>query len=311
MIKYFKLFRWVNISIIILSMVLVLLFLVSPLLSLSWFEHGLCPGMFLLLIFATVFITIGGNIVNDIYDVNADSINKPGENVIGREVTVSTAWVLYWVFTISGILLGTLLSYLLNQVNYGLIFLFSAGLLWFYSQKYQCQSLLGNIVVSVLTALSFGLVWLFQFFALSNEAEVFANIQGNFGMVNRMVLIYMSFAFVISLMREIVKDIEDFRGDDRFGCRTFAVVYGIGKAKILASIISWVGAFSILAIQYYFYRLGYNIHSLYFFIIDILFVLLLFKIYKAKESKEFAVVSKLIKLIMLLGVLSIALFYFY
>lgn len=311
MIKYFKLFRWVNISIIILSMVLVLLFLVSPLLGLSWFENGLCPGKFMLLVFATVFITIGGNIVNDIYDVNADSINKQGKNVVGREVSVLTAWILYWVFTVSGILLGTLLSYLLNQVNYGLIFLFSAGLLWFYSQKYQCQPLLGNIVVSLLTALSFGLVWLFQFFALSNEASVFVDVQRNFGIVNRMVLIYMLFAFIISLIREIIKDIEDFKGDDRYGCRTFVVVYGVGKAKILTSIISWIGAFSVLGIQFYFYVSGYNLHVLYFFLIDVLFVLMLLKLYKAKESKEFSAVSKLIKFIMLLGVLSMALFYFY
>lgn len=307
----FKLFRWVNISIIMLSMALVLLFLVSPLLGISWFEHGLCPGKFLLLVFATIFITIGGNILNDIYDVNADNLNKPSKNIVGRQVAVSTAWILYWVFTAGGILLGALLSYLLNQINYGLIFLFSAGLLWFYSQKYQCQPIIGNIVVSFLTAISFGIVWLFQFFALSNEAEVFTSIQGKFGIVNRMVLIYMGFAFITSLIREIIKDIEDFKGDDRYGCRTFAVVYGVKKAKFLATIITWIGAFSILSIQFYFYQLGYEWHLWYFFILDGLFALLLLKIHKANESLDFSAVSKLIKLIMLLGVLSMILFYFY
>jgi len=292
-------------------MSLVLLFLVSPLLGLAWFEYGLCPGKFLLLVLATVFITIGGNIVNDIYDVNADNLNKPGKNIIGRQVSVSTAWILYWAFTISGILLGTLLSFMLNQINYGLIFLFSAGLLWFYSQKYQCQPLVGNIVVSFLTVISFGLVWLFQFFALSGEAEIFTSIQGNFRIVNRMILIYMGFAFITSLIREIIKDIEDFKGDDRYGCRTFAVVYGIKRAKLLASIVSWIGAFSVLSIQFYFYKLGYDLHLWYFFILDGLFVLLLLKIHKADESKKFSAVSGLIKLIMLFGVLSMMLFYFY
>ena len=309
--QYFNLFRWVNISIIVLSMTLVLLFLVSTLLGLPWFKHGLCLGQFLLLLFSTVFIAIGGNIVNDIYDINADSINKAGKNVIGKKISLSTAWTLYWVFSISGILLGTFLSYLLNQINYGLIFLFSAGLLWFYSQKYQCQPLIGNIVISFLTAISIGLVWLFQFFALSNEAEIFTSVQSNFGIVNHMVLIYMGFAFFTSLIREVVKDIEDFKGDDRFGCRTFAVVYGIEKAKILAVSLLWVGAFSILFIQFYFYKLGYDLHFWYFFIIDFFLVMAMLKTRKSSLPRDFSYISKLIKLIMLLGVLSMVIFYFY
>ena len=311
MIKYLNIFRWINIFIVILSMALVLLFMVFPLLGLGWFEHGLCPGKFMLLVFSTVFIAIGGNIVNDIYDINADSINKPGKNLVGKGVSVSTAWVLYWVFTIVGLLLGTLLSLVVGQINYALIFLFSAGLLWFYSQKYQCQPLVGNIVVSALSAITLGLVWLFQFFALSNEAEVFASVQGSFAIVNRMVLIYMSFAFITSLIREVVKDIEDFKGDDRFGCRTFAVTYGIEKAKILAKVVLLIAAISVLGIQFYFFKLGFEMHYWYFFILDVLFALAIFKMFKAKEGNDFSAVSKLIKLIMFVGILSMAFFYFY
>ena len=311
MIKYLNLFRWINLSIVILSMALVLLFMVFPLLGIGWFEHGLCPGKFLLLVFSTVFIAIGGNIVNDIYDINADSINKPGKNIIGKGISVSTAWVLYWIFTVVGLLLGTLLSYRVGQINYALIFLFSAGLLWFYSQKYQCQPLVGNVVVSALSAITIGIVWLFQFFALSNEAEVFVDVQGSFSMVNRMVLIYMGFAFITSLIREVVKDIEDFKGDDRFGCRTFAVSYGIEKAKTLAKVVLFIGAILVVIIQYYFFKLGFQIHFWYFFSIDILFALAIIKILKAKDGKDFSALSKLIKLIMFAGILSIAIFYFY
>lgn len=307
---FFKLIRWVNMSIVILSMSVMLLFLISPLLGLGWFQYGMGVGEFALLVFATVFIAIGGNIVNDIYDVNADSINKAGKNVVGKKVSVSTSWTLYWTFTISGILLGTLLSYFLNQINYGLIFLFSAGLLWFYSQKYQCQPLLGNFVISALSAMSFGLVWLFQFFALSNNAEAFSAVQNSFAIVNRMVLIYMGFAFVVSLIREIIKDIQDFKGDDRFGCRTFAVVYGIKKAKKLAIIITSLVLVAVFSAQYYFLILGFNLHFLYFFIVDALFLLMLFKIVKANQSKDFSKVSNLNKLIMLTGILSMLLFYF-
>ncbi len=308
--KYLNLFRWINLSIVILSMAMVLLFMVLPMLGLGWFEHGLCPGKFLLLVFSTVFIAIGGNIVNDIYDINADSINKPGKNMVGKGISVSTAWTLYWVFTIIGLLLGTLLSFVVGQINYVLIFLFSAGLLWFYSQKYQCQPLVGNIVISALSAIALGLVWLFQFFALSNEAEVFAAVQGKFAIVNRLVLIYMGFAFITSLIREVVKDIEDFKGDDRFGCRTFAVAYGIEKAKILAKVVLLIGATSVVLTQFYFFKLGFEMHFWYFFLLDALFALAIFKMFKAKDGKNFSTVSNLIKLIMLAGILSMVFFYF-
>lgn len=292
-------------------MSLVLLFVISPLMDMDWFQHGLCPGQFLLLVSATVFIAIGGNILNDIFDINADGLNKPEGNIVGRKISISTAWTLYWLFTIGGILTGTFLSHLLNQINYGLIFLFSSGLLWFYSQKYQCQPLVGNIVVSALSALSIGLVWLFQFFALINEAEVFANVQSNFSLINRMILIYMAFAFFTSLLREIVKDIQDYKGDERFGCRTFAVVYGISKAKRLLLIFSYLFFIGFAITQFYFLKLGYSFHFWYFFIVDILLGEMIRQIHIAKGSKDFAKISMLIKLTMLTGILSMAFFYFY
>jgi 4-hydroxybenzoate polyprenyltransferase len=291
-------------------MMLVLLFLISPILGMGWFEFGLSLGEFLLLAGATVFIATGGNILNDIYDINADGINKPGKNIVGRKITVANSWTLYWLFTVLGILSGSVLSWLLGQINYALIFLFSAGLLWFYSQKYQCQPLVGNIVVSVLSAVSIGIVWLFQFFALSRNAEVFTGLQTEFDTVNRMILIYMGFAFGMSLIREVLKDIQDFKGDDRFGCRTFAVVYGIQNARKLAIALLWFAALAVVALQYYFIQFGFQLHGLYFIILDVLFVITIIKLHKSQDEKDFANLSVLIKLIMIFGVSSIIIFYF-
>jgi 4-hydroxybenzoate polyprenyltransferase len=242
--------------------------------------------------------------------MNADSVNKPGGNQVGGKFSVLFTQTLYWIFTIGGVLMGTLLSYLLNQINYALIFLFVAGLLWFYSEKYQCQPIIGNVVISVLTALSFGLVWLFEFFALSNHAGIFTEVQASFGIVNRLVLIYMGFAFVVSLLREVVKDIEDFAGDDRFGCRTFPVVYGKSKAQKLALGIAIAGLLATFWLQYYFFTASFTLLFVYFFVVDALFVSIVLFLKKAKEKNDFSRLSTLIKLLMLAGVLSMALFYF-
>jgi len=178
--EIFRLTRWPNLVIIALSMSFILFFIISPILGTNALVDGMNWIQFSLLIVSTILISIGGYIINDIFDINADSINKPGKNTIGTHISINSAYRFYWTTTIIGVLLGTYLSYLINQINFGLIFLLSAGLLWFYSQKYQCQPIIGNLVISTLSAVSFGIVWLFEFYALSSNANVFVDVQSQF-----------------------------------------------------------------------------------------------------------------------------------
>lgn len=310
MFSFLKLIRWPNLLMIVISMKLLLFFVISPALGLPWLEGGMDAWEFSLLVLATLFIAIGGYLINDVFDMNADSVNKPGGNLVGGKFSVFFTQTLYWVFTIVGVLMGVLLSYLLNQINYALIFLFVAGLLWFYAEKYQCQPLVGNVVIAILSALSFGLVWLFEFFALSNHAQVFTEVQANFRLVNKLVLIYMGFALLVSLLREVIKDIEDFAGDDRFGCRTFPVVYGKNKARNVALGIAIAGLLAAFWFQYYFITASFVMLFIYFFIVDVLFGMIIFQLLKAKEKADYSHLSTMIKILMLAGVLSMALFYF-
>ncbi len=123
MIPILKLIRWPNLVIIVLSMCLILFFIIAPGLGITAFTYGLSTIEFLLLSVSTVLIAIGGYIINDIFDINTDSINKQGNNVIGNKISIKYANILYWASTIVGILSGVLLSYLVNQINFGLIFL--------------------------------------------------------------------------------------------------------------------------------------------------------------------------------------------
>ncbi len=311
MLQILKLIRWPNLLIMLFSMSIILLFIITPILNIKVFLDGLSIGQFTLLVFSTIFIAIGGYIVNDIFDIHADSVNKLNiDSPVGNSISIETANILYWVFTILGVLLGTLLSYLVNQINFGLIFLFSAGLLWFYSQKYQCQPLVGNIVIAFLSAISFGLVWLFQFYSLNNNASVFVTAQTNFALVNRFVIIYMGFAFMVTLLREIVKDIEDYEGDNRFGCITFTVKYGIEASRILAVIVTYISLFASLFIQYTFLISNYYFLFGAFFTIDLLFITVIFMLHKASIKSTYSKLSSIIKIIMLAGILSMILVYF-
>lgn len=309
MIKFLQLIRWPNLLIILLSMAFMLYFLVNPMLGMITGEAGLSYFEFGLLVIATVFISIGGYLINDFFDMDIDEANKPGKNQVGKYFSVFSVQVMYWAFTISGVLAGVLLSWFLNQLNYSLLFVFCAGLLWFYSERYQSIPLLGNIVIACLSALSFGIVWLFQFFALATEPQFFVSVQASFPLVNRLVLIYMAFAFLTSFLREIVKDIEDIKGDDRFGCKTFAVVFGVKKARYLASAIALIGLAGSVWIQIIFLNIKFWILFGYFFALDAMFIIIIFWIFRASDSSNYRWLSNFIKLLMLLGVVSMLLFY--
>ncbi len=311
MFQFLKLIRWPNLVILILSMSIILVFVIAPGLGIKLFVEGLTLGEFTLLVFSTVFIAIGGYIINDIFDLHVDSVNKLNiSSPLGNSISIETANILYWFFTIIGVLLGVLLSYLVNQINFGLIFLISAGLLWFYSQKYQCQPLVGNIVVAFLSAISFGLVWLFEFYALSNNADVFVSVQSNFGLINRFVLVYMGFAFMVSLLREVVKDMEDYKGDNRFGCITFAVKYGIIASKVLSLFIAYFSLFAIIYIQYIFLEADYYLLFWAFILITVLLIFVILILHRATVKSDFSKLSVLIKIVMFTGIISMILFYF-
>mgnify|MGYP006863449086 FL=1 len=165
-------------------------------------------------------------------------------------------------------------------------------------------------MISILSSISIGLVWLFEFYALSSNASVFVNAQTNFPLVNRLVLIYMGFAFMVSFLREMVKDIEDYQGDNRFGCVTFTVKFGISATKIVAIFLGYTSLFASVMIQYYFYHAGIIFLFSTFFIIDIIFIIIIYKLHKAIDKSHYSKLALLIKILMLCGILSMILFYF-
>ncbi len=304
--QFLNLIRWPNLLIIVLSMVFIRWFVILPFLGAA----GMSIIQFLLLLFSVLSITIAGYIINDYFDMDADRINKPGKNQIGTTFSVEWAKNAYYIFSAPGVIGGLLLSWWVGEINYTLIFLFTTGMLWYYSERYQCQILLGNLVVAFLSALSFGLIWLYEFFALKANAELFSAAQSNFKIISKLVLIYMGFAFFASLFREMIKDIEDLEGDSRMGCRTLPVVVGVGKAKVYTLAAGALMLAFLLYVQYFLFLSGYMLVSGYFIVLDAMLILMLIKLFKAEEVDDFGKLSGLSKLFMATGILSMLLFYF-
>ena len=305
--EYLSFFRWPNLVIIVLSMIFMHRLVILPLLHIP---EAMPAGYFLLLLSAVLSITAAGYVINDYFDIDTDYVNKPGRNKVGSLISENSALNLFYVLSAFGIISGAVLSWMVNEINFTLIFLFTAGILWYYSQRYKCMPVTGNLVVSFLSALSFGLVWLFDFFALKNNPVMFTKAQNGFAIVSKIVFIYMIFAFLSSFFRELIKDMEDMEGDKTVGCRTFAVVKGIKKSKYLASAAGIILLLLLIWSQIFFYRLGFYLLFGYFLIMDAFLLLMLYKLKESADIVDFYNLSDMAKIFMFLGILSMPVIFF-
>lgn len=235
----------------------------------------------LLVVMSTVMIAAAGYIINDYYDVKIDYINKPERVVIGKGITRRYAILFHVLLSAAGILLGTVVSLKIGAVN-----VLSVFLLWLYSNSLKRIAFVGNFTVALLTGLSILLVdFLYQ-------------------AVNPLIFIYAIFAFFMTLIREIIKDMEDLKGDNTFGCKTLPIVLGMRKTKYIIYLILAVFSSAVIILNYFYSSLPFAYYSLFLFVPLGLF---LYWLIKADMKKDFTMLSSICKAIMLLGVLSMAL----
>jgi 4-hydroxybenzoate polyprenyltransferase len=263
---------------------------------------------FLLLVLASVFIAAAGNIINDYFDINIDIINKPGKVVLGR--IISRRWALAWHFILSG--LGILITALaVNPFSRWYLVIANMGcvvLLFFYSMRFKRDVLIGNIIISLLTAWTIMLIFLSKF----SFADAFVNVAFQQVKFFRFAVLYSGFAFVISLIREAVKDIEDLPGDMKYNCRTMPVAWGRNATKVYTAVWLTILIISLIIIQIYvlqfqwWWAMGY---CLLFTIFPLIYIFK--KLIAAQKTSEYHDLSTLIKLVMLTGILSMMFFYIY
>lgn len=300
-VAFLRLIRWSNLVFIVLTQVLFYGCIYYPL------YHVQHLSRLVLLILASVFIAAGGYIINDYFDLNIDLVNKPDKNVIDR--IIKRRWAIIWhlVFSFLGIVL-TLLAVGLQYWYVILANIACVALLWFYSTSFKRQLLIGNVVISLLTAWTI----LVLFFAFSSPYNAFNTNDPVSVKFFRLAFLYSGFAFIISLIREAIKDMEDIKGDLRYGCKTLPIVAGIRTTKIYAAIWISVLVATLVILQFYVLQFGWWPSVLYGILLVICPLLYtLKKLRSAYRSKDFAALSNLTKWIMLSGILSMIFFLFY
>lgn len=260
-----------------------------------------------LLVISSVFIAGAGNIINDYFDLNIDIINKPHKVIIGKYIHRHWAISAHIVLSIAGIIIGLYLDKKTNTFLLGFTNAVCVCALFIYSVVLKRKPLSGNILISLLTAWTVGVVTFSQTKILITQFNS-ENIQT----LTRITILYASFAFIISFIREMVKDAEDMEGDRKYNCRTFPILFGIPATKIF--IYVWVFILIALLIILIFYILPFRwwLGIIYIIIFILIPLFNIFKmIRKAHTSGDFNDASNYIKMVMFTGIYSMIFFWYY
>lgn len=270
-----KLIRFPNLAIIAITQLMTALFLIE---TNTLYTITNDPKLFLLIL-STLLIASAGYLINDYYDIKIDYINKPERVVIGKHIKRRQVLIIHSIFNFIGIALGFFISWWVLGIN-----IIAAFFLWLYSNILKRLPLWGNLIVSALTGLS---VYIIYFLYSSNL---------------KLILMYAVFAFFISLIREIVKDLEDIEGDESFGCRTLPIAFGTPATKKIIYLITLLFLGVVVLVTK-----DWNIFLPFFITLSIILGFLCAKIYMADKKTDYSKISSLAKVIMVIGICSMVL----
>lgn len=318
MISFLKLIRPVNLSIIVLTMYGVRFFyLTLSAYQIAPWYIGLHEQIdFLLLVLSTIMIAAAGNIINDYFDVKADRINKPERRlIISKHINRRWAIISHWLLNGFAFSIAIYLSFRYHTFWYVFVHLISINTLWFYSMYFKRKALIGNILIAAMTALVPILSGI-HFYLVGSGVNLKPEVSTDYlthypswiyflAEHGRFVFGMAFFAFILNLGREVIKDIQDIKGDEKIHAKTLPMVLGIKKTSIVAAFILLIFPFTITIL--YFLNVNFIFDDLLFFIPFILsillagivaFILLIKYVEKSLKFYDF-----LLKIAMLLGVI--------
>lgn len=302
MSSYLRLIRIPNLLILAFGQFAVQYLIIRPVLSIYQVDLQLSALDFAMLVISTVLLAAAGYAINDYYDVESDRINKPGKNMASSEPGRRRVYVLYISMNIIACVLGFVVAFRAGSFKLGFVQVVLALVLFYYSLKYKRLFLTGNIVVSLITAFSLLMVWLFEFFAIKQNPEVFTTLMGSFGRITWLVGGLSAFAFLTNLIREIVKDAEDVEGDRAMGCNTLAVNSGTGISARVAALLTLLTVLLLAVAQYFLYLSGYGNTAGFLLVAQALLVYILVNLFRARTRKQFSFVSNMLKILFVAGI---------
>lgn len=302
-----RLVRWSNLLFLAALIWLMEKWVAVPILNKLAFGEQLPWYVLLLILSATVLIAAGGYVINDYFDVKIDRINRPDEVIVTRTITKPAAMRLSLWLSGIGIVCGLMAAILLRSLTLGILFVIVPGLLWFYSSSYKRLFMIGNLIIALLAGLTPMLV------AMANVAQLkllYAAIlpytpleHDLYAWIGGFAL----FAFLLTWIREIVKDMQDQMGDRELECHSMPVVWGETWTKIF---VTGLIVFTLAVIGHLWYRIlpfpiGWDSLSTRYIVLGIVTPLLgvLGLLWAAKIPSDYKNCQQLVKFTMLFGML--------
>lgn len=308
-VSFYRLVRGTNLLIIALSMSFFRYFEITKMFDLVRKTPTLDTFHFALLCIAVMLIAAGGNVVNDYLDFANDKQFKPQKTILGKWVSLDTAFNLQAFLSGLGIAIGYYLAWKINYWQLGNVFAIAAVLLWVYSVTLKKWFLMGNVVVSLLSAVVFVLVVLFE--PQLWDANLSPELKLFYSPILVKAQVYALFAFWLSLIREVVKDAEDKIADAARDMKTLPILFSTKWTNIVLASLIFLLTVGLIFLCYYFYQLGLK-NQFWYILLTLVVTLLLNTItaLTAKVSADYHNLSTFLKLNMLFGIFSMPIFYY-
>lgn len=290
--------RWPNLLMMAITLYLVRMVVIEPL----GFSYYLDHFHFFLLVISVLTIGAGAYIVNDLHDVGTDLKNKPHRVTITKGISPKAAKGAYWGLTAIGVAMGLYLGWYTNSWRFGALNGLIAFLLYLYAIDFKGRPLLGNVLVSFFSAI---LVTYPAFFDIIPATRP-ENAEAQSGAIYIMVG-YAGFAFITSLIREIIKDMEDQEGDQSQGYNTLPIAVGERITKGIVVIL----LAAVLLVSLFFLSLLVEqdpIPATYVGMLCLWPLIIATRLMVAKSPKDYHRLSSYMKIFMLLGLFSMVVF---
>lgn len=267
--------------------------------------QALANWQYILLIIATLCITAAGSILNDIFDVEVDTINRPNEVYVGTYFSEKTAYNWYFVLNVIGVGIGFYLSRVVDRPSYAAIFIICSALYYVYTNGLKQIPIVGNCIIAFLAAFNLLIIGFFNLFPTIYK--------GNEAMVMNLFSIIVDYAFMIFLLvlaLELLKTIRTREGDAQLELTTVATTFGVKKTLQLTILLMLI--LVLFLIYYLVAHLSHMTYVIAYFIVCIIAPLFFYMLigYQAKEPRAFAVLEKVLKIVAVTTVLSLSLIFF-
>ncbi len=304
--SFFRLIRLPNLVIVVLTQYLLYYFVIRRVLKASDISALLDDVHMGLLSLITVLITASGYIFNDIVDLKVDQINKPQKVVLVKKIPLQIAYWSAGFMLLVGFLISFYLAMKLDRLPYLFLFPLAVMGLLGYNLRWKATPLIGNIIIACYCAGVAGILWIAEKPALD---DLFLANPHSYRLSLSLVVWYMIFAFFSTLIREIVKDLEDRNGDQELGLNTMPVAWGLKRSKLLVYIFS-ILLFLILGYFAWTFDNIFGKSTLAYLCFGIILPIAIAAILliRSKNSLDFNRLSQLWKGIMVLGLLLLLFF---